>query len=292
MRQLIAAVLLAACVLGSTARAQQNVVIIFDDSGSMDDRMQGGERRIDAAKRALTSVLDSLPAETNVGVLALNSSANGSNWIIPLGPLTTADWRQNVARLQAVGGTPLGEYLKVGADALLEARAEQVYGEFRLLVISDGEANDQWLVDDYLPQILARGLRVEAIGVDMAGDHSLATEVHAYRRADDDVSLERAISEVFAETSPDDQDASDSFEMLEGLPDGFADEAIAALTEVSNAPIENNGGRPSRGSSTATAGDVVSGVAAFLGFGCVCFGGFIGLVILVLLLTKAGRRNR
>ncbi|HBE70644.1 MAG TPA: hypothetical protein DDW52_21070, partial [Planctomycetaceae bacterium] len=147
MRQLIASVLLAVFVLNSATFAQQNVVIIFDDSGSMDDRMQGGERRIDAAKRALTSVLDSLPAETNVGVLALNSSSGGSNWIIPLGPLASANWRPNVARLQAVGGTPLGEYLKVGADALLEARAQQVYGEFRLLVISDGEANDQWLVD-------------------------------------------------------------------------------------------------------------------------------------------------
>ncbi len=273
------------------AVADQNVVIVFDDSGSMDDVMSSGERRIDAAKAALVSVLERLPPETNVGVLALNSTVAGSSWIIPLGPIASVNWKPNVARLEALGGTPLGEFLKTGADALLDARRKQVYGEFRLLVISDGEANDSRLVDRYLPQILARGLRIEAIGVDMQNDHSLATKVHAYRRADDNTSLERAITEVFAETSVGDQDANEDFEMLEGLPDGFAEQAIAALTDVSNEPLDEFGGSGSRRTISIQNTSTKSWAGVFLGSGCLCFGGFLGLVMLVIIISKAAKKK-
>ena len=54
------------------------------------------------------------------------------------------------------GGTPLGEYMKQGADALLDARKKQFgYGTYRLLVVTDGEANDAGLVDGYTPDIIS-----------------------------------------------------------------------------------------------------------------------------------------
>lgn len=223
-----------------TRAPSQTVVVVLDDSGSMDNSMStsnGRLERIDAAKEALTAVLSRLPAGTRIGVLALNSRVDGSPWVVPLDNIEGDAWRSRVAAIAAVGGTPLGEFLKQGADALLQARAAQPYGSYRLLVVTDGEANDQMLVDSYLPEILARGLMVDVIGVDMDGQHSLALRAHSYRRADDAAALQQALTEVLAETALDDAAGAADFELLSGLPDEFASEAVKVLTQRSDEPI-------------------------------------------------------
>lgn len=289
--------LVSLAVLITPVRAEQNVVVVLDDSGSMDDLMRtsrGRVRRIDAAKQALIEVLSKLPMETDVGVLALNSQLNASNWIIPFGTGTPQAWLQNIRQLRAEGGTPLGQFLKIGADALLQARSQKNYGDYRLLVVTDGEANDPGLVDSYLPDILSRGLIVDVIGVDMQSDHSLATRVHNYRRADDDSALQQAISEVFAETSSASQDAETDFEILAALPDEFAERALKSLAARGNAPIE---GRPTLGigssvlapfSNTARAN---SASDFFSGLFC-CFGGLTLLAVVVGMILKRRKPPR
>jgi hypothetical protein len=285
--------------------AEQHVVVVLDDSGSMDETMRtasGKVRRIEAAKKALTEVLSNLPAGTEVGVLALNTEVAGSNWIVPLGPADAADWRQNIAEIRADGGTPLGEYLKLGADELIAARAKQIYGTYRLLVVTDGEANRPEMVDRYLPEILARGIIMDVIGVDMQSDHSLATRVHTYRRADDDKSLTQAISEVFAETSTEDQDAAADFEMLAALPDEFATEALAALTHRNDSPVGESfgdGASQDRGAFTPQTGSIPPGGAAdtiastFAGLIC-CLSplAMLAVVAVVLLKLRGSSRRR
>ncbi|RMF42850.1 MAG: VWA domain-containing protein, partial [Planctomycetota bacterium] len=173
--------ILSAAVSWSTARpllAEQVVVIVLDDSGSMDETMRterGRVRKIDAAKEALRDVVVKLPEDTQVGVLALNTEVDGSPWIAPVGPVSRTALLRQLDRVDANGGTPLGQAMKEAADALLQLREKQVYGLYRLLIVTDGEANDQHLVDGYLPDILGRGIVVDVIGVDMRGDHSLAT---------------------------------------------------------------------------------------------------------------------
>lgn len=269
--------------------ADQNVVVVLDDSGSMDDRMrtaQGRVRRIDAAKNALLEVLTKLPENTNVGVLALNTKVNGSNWIIPFGPANSNQLLHNINRIQADGGTPLGEFMKHGADELLKARSGQIYGSYRLLIVTDGEANDPELVERYLPDILSRGFVTDVIGVDMQSEHSLATRVHNYRRADDDQALQQAISEVFAETSTEDQDAAADFEMLAALPDEFAEQALKALSSAGNQPIKGHNvihvSEPSQ--RTTKAPQVALG-----GLVC-CFAVFAGVAVLVVGLIISVRK--
>ncbi|HEY6563309.1 MAG TPA: vWA domain-containing protein, partial [Pirellulaceae bacterium] len=146
--------------------------------------------------------------------------------------------RRAIQDVSAWGGTPLGEFMKTAADALLLARSKDFYGEYRLLVVTDGEATDPDVLAAYLPDIMSRGLTVDVIGVDMRGNHSLATQVDSYRRADDPTSLTRAIREVFAETSADANDTGGTdFELLEGLPDDFAAAALTALAQSGNEPI-------------------------------------------------------
>jgi uncharacterized protein YegL len=219
--------------------ASQNVVIVLDDSGSMAEPLRSDRRtrKIDAARAALRTVLEQLPDDSQVGVLVLNGEQDP--WLTPLAPIDKAKVNSLVSRIHASGGTPLGSSMKIAADALLQARSKQHYGTYKLLIVTDGEAGDNELVEQYLPDIVSRGLVVDVIGVDMRQNHSLATKVQTYRRADDARSLEQAISEVvLGESSVDASDAGESdFEILNGLSSEVATEILATLAEQGNHPI-------------------------------------------------------
>ncbi len=297
--QITAFVLLSivASALAQSAWGDNKVVVILDDSGSMQQQMSSGERRIDAAKQALKSVLEQLPAETMVGVLALNSRLDGSPWIVPMGLIKSSPWQQRVAQIQAAGGTPLGQYSKTAADELLRLRASDRYSTYRLLIITDGEATDRDQLQGYLPTILSRGLVLNVIGVDMSSDHSLATSAHTYRRADDVQSLVAAISEVFAETTSTDQDLQDDFDLLAGLPDGFAEAVIQSMSQISNEPIDQSPiaqtqteGSPfsapgTSPSSQNTFGSILGGIIC-------CCGSSLGLILLIAILLRGVSKTR
>jgi len=225
---------------GSLPAADQNVVVVLDDSGSMAESMRRvrGTTKMGAARAALIEVLQQLPESAEVGVVLLNGRINNDPWVIPLGRVDQTDLVATMEQVQPMGGTPLGAFMKQGADALLEKRGQQHFGTYRLLIVTDGEANDPELVDGFLPDIMSRGLSVDVIGVDMASDHSLATRVNRYRSADDPSTLTRVISEVFAESADDDGDAAESdFELIQGLPDEIATAVVTTLTNVENGPI-------------------------------------------------------
>ena len=242
-----ASVLLTVALVMTGAAAAQggyhdNVVIVLDGSGSMDTRMRStGVTRMQAAKAALKEVLSRVPDSTHVG-LAVFSGGNmpGNEWAYPLGPRDDARLVAAIDLVRPAGGTPLGFYIKIGADRLLEEREKQFgYGSYRLLVVTDGEAQDRKLVERYTPEVVARGITVDVIGVDMETRHTLATKVHSYRSADDPSSLREAIAEVFAEVASTGDDAADQdmFDELAGFPDAAASAAVAALAKSGNWPI-------------------------------------------------------
>ena len=237
------------------------VVIVLDASGSMKQNMPGSQvqTKMDAAKEALIDVLSNIPQTTHVGLLVFSASNLQDDWAYPLGPRDDNRLLPAIRSIDPSRGTPLGEYIKIGADRLLEARDSRFgYGTFRLLVVTDGEASDADLVDTYTPDVLARGIRVDVIGVAMDQDHTLATMVHTYRRANDAATLKQAIAEVFAEVSTQDEGATeeDAFALLQGIPSQTASAAIQALCESGNHPIGSDPnkvfqpvGNPNRSSS-------------------------------------------
>lgn len=255
------------CVCGAVAQKEpsatfdeyrDNVVIVLDASGSMSQRMRGsGVQKMKAAKAALKSVLRNLPETTHIGLLVFSAKNLRNDWVYPLGPRDETRLLEAIDRPMPESGTPLGKYIKMGADRLLEARAQQYgYGTYRLLIVTDGDANDPELVDRYTPEVLARGILVDVIGVDMETDHTLASMAHSYRRANDPDSLERAIREVFAELSSDANDFSmkEAFELIDPLPVECATAALRALSTSGNRPIGENARRPSVDWEPANAG--------------------------------------
>ena len=219
-----------------SATISDNIVVVLDDSSSMRNKLRSNRRivKMDAAKDALVQVLKTLPQQTHVGVVTLH---DGKDWTVPLGPIDSGEMESSIRAITPQRGTPLGKYLKIASDSLLKLRESQRYGTYRLLIVTDGEANDRAQVENYLPDILARGITVDVIGVDMKSDHSLATKVHGYRRANDAASLSDALSEVLAESSGSNQTDTDDYESLDGISDAVALAMVHALGRVRNHPI-------------------------------------------------------
>jgi hypothetical protein len=295
--------------------ALDNVVIVLDSSGSMAGPLPGGDTdKMTAAKAALKQVLQSVPQETRIGLLVFSAKGVKTDWVYPLGPRDDAKLMQAIDQPEPGRDTPLGSYLKKAADRLLEERAKQFgYGTFRLLVVTDGEAQDQALVDRFTPEIIARGITVDVIGVAMNQRHTLATRVHSYRSANDPTSLKRAIAEVFAEIGDRASDLTDAevFAELKPIPGEVAQKMIQALSASGNQPIGERP-RPSQPAAVApgtTSGHQVGPVAqpspppvvhhpvqtsigrivSFLG-GLMCLGSFALVVLLVII--RAAKKAR
>lgn len=233
---------------------QDNVVIVLDASGSMKDAMPGGRgNKMTAAKTALKTVLSQIPTTTQIGLLVFSARNITDPWVYPLGPRQDAALMAAIDRPDPYGNTPLGRYIKQGADRLLQERARQFgYGTYRLLVVTDGEAQDQDLVDRYAPEVLARGITMDVIGVAMRQDHTLARKAHSYRRANDAASLQRAVAEVLAEVARPRTDTAqaDAFAELASIPAEVAAAALQALSMSGNHPIGETPIGPGRGAAS------------------------------------------
>jgi hypothetical protein len=225
----------------TAANHHDTIVILLDASGSMKAHFQGSNgSRMDAAKSALKTVIRQVPQTTQIGLLVFSSANLTNDWAFPLGPRDDAHLFRMLDSIEPRIDTPLGKYLKIAADRLLEERAKQFgYGTYRLIVVTDGEAQDANLVNRYTPEIIARGITVDVIGVAMNKAHTLATKVHSYRSANDSSALNRALSEVFAEVRGADRDAAGAevFATIAGLPDGVATAMIQAVAATPNQPI-------------------------------------------------------
>lgn len=238
---------LAAAMLSATARADDYVVIVFDTSGSMGEYMRSaGKTRMAIAQDALIEVLSKVPATTKVGILTFDG------WAYDLGPVDQGRLDQAIRNCRPGGGTPLYEFMKQGGTRLLEERQKQNnLGSYKLLVVTDGQAQDDQLNNDgtwrdgafrpgVVNDIISRGIIVDAIGLDMREDHLLKSKINGfYMRGDDPNSLKQGLSKAVAEVGFNGNDAlsNEIFNEVADLPEPFAKAAIKGLTEFQNQPI-------------------------------------------------------
>ena len=170
-------------------------------------------------------------------VFSGSGKPGGRDLVLPLGPLDPgklANLSATLANIRGNGGTPLDQYLKQGADLLLTAREGQLgYGTYRLLVVTDGEADQPKLVDALVPDVLSRGVGIDVVGVAMDGQIALAKRANSYRTAGDEAALRAAVGQTFAEVSAKAGDeAAADFALVSALPDGAATQLIDALARA------------------------------------------------------------
>jgi hypothetical protein len=105
------------------------------------ERLLGRPAKIDAARNALAAFAESLPADANLGLQVFD--ARGVREQIPLAAGNRAKFKSVLRTVRAGGGTPLQTAISQAYARLEQQGARQLgYGEYHLVVVTDGEASD------------------------------------------------------------------------------------------------------------------------------------------------------
>lgn len=238
------------------ARAEEthdSIVVVFDGSGSMEEPIDGkygsGPVKMPLAKGALKRVLGMVPEDTWIGILVFSGQFGGDDWVVPLGP-RVPDMNARIDGIKPGGGTPIGSYIKQGADRLLTERERQYgVGSYRLIVVTDGQAtpeNEAALMERYAPMITSRGIRMDVIGLGMEETHALAAYATSYQPAQNADQLDKALKQVVnvEAFSGNTAVAEEDFALLASLPIDVARVWIEDVTVKANWPIGEGPPKP------------------------------------------------
>ncbi|MGV9859855.1 vWA domain-containing protein [Gordonia sp. NPDC003425] len=120
-------------------------MIVLDASDSMNTDDAPGPR-IDAAKSAVTSLVDSLPGQSEIGVVVFGGTVPSERGpqagcadvetVSQLAPIDAHDPRPKIAGVTAQGWSPVGKALLAASEPLSEAPGS-------IVLVSDGESNCQ-----------------------------------------------------------------------------------------------------------------------------------------------------
>jgi Ca-activated chloride channel homolog len=181
----------------------KNYYVILDDSGSMEsgDCARGYTSKLNAAIDALAAFAEGLPPQANLGVMSFNMGK--FNEQLPLGKHDTNEIHNLSKRMKAKGNTPLATAITRGYEALRkQARSQLGYGEYHLVVITDGEATEGEYPDRIITQILSESpLDVHTIGFCIGTEHVLNQPRYlSYQAADNAQALRQGLQDVLAES--------------------------------------------------------------------------------------------
>lgn len=189
---------------GATASLVRNFYFVFDGSGSMGHGLDGSclgdqsfSTKIEAAKWAVREFMRNVPQDVNLGLYVFDYY--GEREVVPLGPKNHLKFLQEVEKITDGKGTPLAEGMKTATARLVEQYKRQLgYGEFRLVVVTDGLA-------DSIPEASLNAIRysipIYAIGLCIGDNHPLRQYAVSYRAADSAEDLRRGLEETLAELS-------------------------------------------------------------------------------------------
>jgi hypothetical protein len=294
-------------LMGGRASATDTLVVVIDASGSMNDQKIKNSRmtRMEAVKQALKKTLVKLPPNTDLGILVF--SASGINpgtpeeWIYPIGKPIADKVVAAISRVEPHGGTPLGDYIKIGADRLLDRRGKSGNsGRFRLLVVTDGENNEGASPEPMVADAKRKGIEIDLIGAALDGgaEHSLARLVTglptpgSYQNAENADSLAETVANMIKEAPMTSSGGIDPilFEEIAPLPEGVASVMVKTLAHYNNTPL----GEPDpvftitqddRGELQVTVTPEATNGSSLGYYALWVFGGFVGFVVVAILLS-------
>ena len=109
-------------VLASPALAETpRTIIVMDGSGSMWGQIDG-RAKLEIARDTVATVLGTIPAEQELGLLAYGHREKGNcsdiELIVPPAPGTGSEIAAQVGKMRFLGKTPLSESVRQAAEAL------------------------------------------------------------------------------------------------------------------------------------------------------------------------------
>lgn len=153
---------------------QGRLLLLLDSSGSMKEPAEAGQTKIEAAKRALGSVIDGLPNDADVGLRVYGAkvfsrqdpgACEDTQLVVPVGTVDKPALKSAIAKYRPYGETPIAYSLKQAAGDLGGD------GKRTILLVSDGEETC-----DPDPCVVAReltqkgiDLRIDVVGFKVSG---------------------------------------------------------------------------------------------------------------------------
>jgi Ca-activated chloride channel homolog len=195
---------------------EKNYYLVFDNSDSMGDpppkkatstpvsgtKAPTFDTKIDGAKWALSEFVTKwVPSDVNVGLYVLNVNS-GKNELVALGQNNRQEIISKIKAISQMGNTPLNRSLRDATDALIKQRNRQLgYGEYYIVVITDGAANDTGGSGAETGVAYASKAEIPIITIGFGiQNHPLRNKSLSYREATDSNELLQALKEVQGET--------------------------------------------------------------------------------------------
>ena len=172
----------------------KNYYIIFDGSGSME-----GEK-LEIAKKAFVQFIKIIPENANIGLVSFDAS--GFYERAPLGS-SKKDIIDKVSMIRAGGNTPLGGCIQIAYEKLgMQAKKQLGYGEYNLIILTDGQATDGTLIDSAVSMVLSETpVVIHTIGLKIGTGHALNQPGKIYYKAAENLKdISSGLESVLAET--------------------------------------------------------------------------------------------
>ena len=213
--------LLGVIPLGQSAHARSYIIVAVDASGSMAQTMVDSSGKsvvkMEAAKRALKTVLTQVPTKTHVGVLAF---ARGEVWCIyQPAPVNRRKLLTAIDGVIPDGLTPLGQAMRESVTMIQKLKAKDRKGKFQLVIVSDGNNTVGVAPLTVVPDLRKAGARMDVIGVDMGARHELARKARTYHAAADAKQLFKAFKKVvLVEKITTDASGMSDYDLIASIP--------------------------------------------------------------------------
>jgi Ca-activated chloride channel homolog len=183
---------------------EENLVVILDMSGSMAESTckDSSTTKYAASIAAIDSFLNQVPDTMNVGFVVFE---DGSSKVrTPLGKDNRNNIRQVLQQVRPDGGTPLGGAVYDAYNMLTaQAQAQLGYGQYRMLIVTDGAASDEGTLDKNIKFITSQTpIEVFTAGFCIDKGHTLYQPgITEFRTAGNINELKDSMQAVLAESN-------------------------------------------------------------------------------------------
>lgn len=213
------------------------LLLLLDSSGSMKEPAAGGTTKIEAARDALSAVVDGLPDDADVGLRVFGATVfsrtdagacQDTQLVVPPGTGNRDELRSAVTGYEPYGETPI--------PAALRAAAADLGGEGHrsIVLVSDGESTCDPDPCQVAKEITAQGidLKVDVVGLSVSGKARrqlrciAANGGGAYYDADDAGDITESLTDAAQRAT---------------RPFGFTGTPVEGTVDVATAPVVATG---------------------------------------------------
>lgn len=189
-------------ILPADQWTRKNYVMIFDGSGSMAaQRCSGSTTKIAVAKEVVADWAQSVPDNANLGLIVFDQK--GFSTRLQLGQGDRQAFVQQVQAVVPGATTPLNRAVQIAYELLTAQAGKQLgYGEYHIVIVTDGAANLPDKLTETVNAILARSpIIISTIGFCIAETHSLNQPGRTiYKAANNPEALRQGLQDVLAES--------------------------------------------------------------------------------------------